>query len=187
MNSKRRNYFIDKSFQLRFILKFCIIVAASSVLIGFLIFFLANASTTVAIENTKVTVKSTSDFILPVIVYTLLIVSVFSAVAVSIVTLLVSHKIAGPLYRLKNQIEALKDGNLGINFNIREKDQLQLLAKTLNGMCVSLKQKYSELKDKYKDLNHYLGKKNFCVSEDDKQEIARILEDIDKALNFFKT
>ena len=34
MNTRRSHYFIDKNFQLKFILKFCIIVVASSILIG---------------------------------------------------------------------------------------------------------------------------------------------------------
>ena len=60
-NNKRRNYFIDKSFQTKFIIKFCMIVMVSSLLIGVFLFFLSRNLTTVAIENARVIVKSTSD------------------------------------------------------------------------------------------------------------------------------
>ena len=79
MNNKgysRKHYFIDKEFQTKFILRFCGVVVVSSLLIGILIFLLSQNSTTVAIENTQVRVKTTADFILPVLVQTIIVVSI---------------------------------------------------------------------------------------------------------------
>ena len=183
---KRKCYFIDKDFQTKFIVKFCAIVIISSLLIGYLIFIFSQASTTVAIENTKVAVKKTSDFILPVILETILIVTAFSALAVAILTLFISHKISGPLYRIKREIDVLKEGDLGRNFNIRSKDQLQDLAKSLNEMCICLRQNYASLKEKNKKLKNYLEDKNYCPSPSDKEELTRLLAEIESTLNFFK-
>lgn len=187
MNNKgytRKHYFIDKEFQTRFIVKFCAIVVVSSLLIGGLIFILSKNSTTVAIENTKIAVKSTADFILPVIMQTIIVVSAFSALAVAILTLFISHKISGPLYRLKREIDFLKEGDLSRNFNIRSKDQLQGLSKSLNEMCISLRQRYVDLNDKCKALKHYLEDKDF---KPQREEVVRILEELDKTLDNFKT
>jgi len=184
--NKRRQYFIDKGFQAKFILKFCLVVIISSLLVGNIIFYLSRNSTTVAIENTKVTVKRTADFILPIMTQTLLIVTVFSVLVVLLLMLFISHKISGPLYRLRREIDALKEGDLGRNFNIRAKDQLQDLARSLNEMCASLSEKYRVFKKESGTLNDYLKQKNFSVSESEKGEVIKILERIDEALNFFK-
>ena len=183
---RRRNYFIDKQFQSKFILKFCGVVVVSSVIIGAVIFFMSRGSTTVAIENTHVIVKKTADFILPVIINTLVLTAMFSALAVAIMSLLVSHKISGPLYRLKREIDKVKEGDLGRNFNIRSDDQLQVLAESLNEMTISLRGKYVRLKDECGDLANYLEKNSFSVPENEKNSLKQKLENINNSLNSFK-
>ena len=183
----RRNYFIDSQFQTKFIFKFCAVVFISSLLIGAIIFLLSQNSTTVAIENTQVQVKNTSDFILPVLVQTIVVVSIFSAFIVAGLTLFISHKISGPLFRLKREIDTLKDGDLGRNFNIRASDQLQALSRSLNDMSISLRQRYVEVKDKCKDLKGLLEEKKYSLSEDDKRYVAKVLDEIDALLKRFKT
>jgi methyl-accepting chemotaxis protein len=182
----RRNYFIDKQFQGKFIMKFCALVVVSSLLIAALIFVLSQNSTTVAIENTKVQVKTTSDFILPVLIQTVIIVSIFTALAVIILTLFISHQISGPLFRLKREIDKLKDGDLGRNFNIRSSDQLQALSKSLNDMCISLRQKYVDVKDRCLELKEFLEDKKVTLSVDDRRKATKILKEIDSALKNFK-
>jgi len=186
IQSKRKQHFIDKSFQSKFILKFCAIVIISSLLIGGLMFLLSQDSTTVAIENTQVVVKRTADFILPIMVGTLLIVTLFSAATMIVITLLTSHKIAGPLYRLKQEIDTLKDADLTRNFNIRAKDQLQALAKSLNDMSDSLRSKHRDLKNKCSVLITYLKNKDFRIQPEQKEEFSKMLQEIEEVLNYFK-
>lgn len=183
---KRRNYFIDKTFQAKFMAKFCIIVIISSVLVIGILLFLSRGSTTVAIENTKVVVKGTADFILPMIVQAVLFVFLFSAIAVLILTMVVSHRIAGPLFRLKKEIDVLKQGDLRRNFIIRGNDQMQNFSKSLNEMCISLKGKHLELNENYKKLKLYLESKDYCLSADDKEEFKGILQAVEKKLDEFK-
>ncbi|MFH1767759.1 MAG: methyl-accepting chemotaxis protein [Candidatus Omnitrophota bacterium] len=145
--NNRSRYFIDRKFQAKFILRFCAIVIAASIIIGIVLFILLRNSTTVAIENTRVTVKTTSDFILPVIVQTVIIVTIFSAASVIAFVLFMSHKIAGPLYRFKNEIERIAQGNLNVNFNIRTDDQLKSLSDSLSKMGDFLRGKIKMLKE----------------------------------------
>ncbi|MFH1782230.1 MAG: methyl-accepting chemotaxis protein [Candidatus Omnitrophota bacterium] len=182
----RRQYLIDKPFQVKFILKFCVVVLVSSILVGSLIFFLFQNSTTVAIENTKVVVKSTSDFILPLVAIILLVVTIVAAFVVLIMTLLMSHKISGPLFRMKREIDFLKEGDLNRNFSIRNKDQLQGLSKSLNEMCGSLKAKQTELKKKTDVLKSYLENKNFYIKKEEKDEFVNLLNELESIVNYFK-
>ncbi len=178
---KRRNYFIDKKFQTSFIIKFCLIVIFSSLAIGFLVIFLSRNFTTVAIENTQVMVKRTSDFIFPIMFQTLIIVNIFAALVAITLTLLTSHKIAGPLYRIKKEIERLKKGDLRANFKVRQKDQMQDLASSLVELTDSLRDKYGLLKDKASELKDILR-----TSPDDKETISVKIEELDDILNHFK-
>jgi methyl-accepting chemotaxis protein len=184
--NKRKKYMIDPKFQRDFILKFTGVVIIASLAIGFAIIFFSRDSTTVSIENTKVVVKGTSDFILPVVITTLLTVTFISGFMVFGMTLLASNRIAGPLFRLKKEIDYLKDGDLTGTFNVREKDELKDLAKSLGSMCSTLRQKHSELKVKSDGLKNYLKDKNFKLSDQDWPAFSKKLEEIGEILNYFK-
>ncbi|MBL7131538.1 MAG: hypothetical protein ISS45_09090 [Candidatus Omnitrophica bacterium] len=180
-NIRRSHYFIEKEFQAEFIIKFCSIVILASLIIGLLVIFLSQGSTTVTIENTRVLVKNTSDFIFPIMLQTLIIATVLSSLSVIILTLFTSHKIAGPLYRLKKEIELFKRGNLSPSFRIRSKDQLQGLANALSDLANSFKDKHKALRDKALELKVVLQTSHY-----DRDAINAKLKEIEDILNYFK-
>jgi len=182
MNNQRRNYFIDKKFQTQFIIKFCLIVIAAALAIGISLFFFSSNSTTVAIENTKVTVKTTADFILPLIMQTIIIVTVFTALAVVLLTLFVSHKIAGPLFRLKREIDKLGEGNYGANFQIRATDQLKELSHSLTLMSNSLRDKMTAIKNETSAAEKVINEVYF----ENKKQVEDRIKRIESILNSFK-
>ncbi|MBL7131659.1 MAG: hypothetical protein ISS45_09720 [Candidatus Omnitrophica bacterium] len=171
---KRRQYFIERTFQTKFILKFCSIVIIASCIIGLLLFLLTKGSTTVVVENTKVVVKNTADFLLPTILTTVILVTIFSAISVAILSLFISHKIVGPLYRLKREITKVGGADLNANFRIRTGDQLQGLAESLISMVLSLKEKIKSLKEKFNQILPQLKKTAL-----DKGEVEQIKEILD--------
>jgi methyl-accepting chemotaxis protein len=183
---KRRRYFIDRNFQTKFILRFLLIAVLSSLLIGGFLLYLSKYSTTVTIENTKVAVKSTADYLLPITAEAILLGLIFSGIATLLLTLVISHKIAGPLYRLNKEINVLKDGLLRRNFKIRNADQMQELAKSLGEMCSSLRDHHLQLKEKYTALRNCLQNLHFPASNEDRQSLARILADLEEELDKFK-
>jgi methyl-accepting chemotaxis protein len=138
---RRRNYFIEKSFQARFILKFCILVVFAGLLTIAALYIMGLGSTTVSIVNSRVVVKSTADFLLPVLIQTLLVVMVLAGAATILVTLFVSHQIAGPLYRLRKAMEQLSEGDFKVEIKLRSNDQLKELVDTFNTMVRKLKAK----------------------------------------------
>ncbi len=188
---KRKNYFIEKKFQARFVLKFCALVAIGGLLTILTMYYLASQSTTVAIINSRVMVRSTADFILPILIQTVLVVTVLVELATIIVTLVVSHKLAGPLHRFKNSIKNMEEGDFSFNFRIRQLDQLQDVADSFNSMIAKTRQElgrikshFGSLRDKISDISEHE------VSEHKRQalqELKRISEEADKVMKFFKT
>jgi len=185
-NYKRKRYFIEPSFQGRFIFRFCLVVIVSSILAGAIIIHLTSQSTTVAIENTKVTVKPTSDFILPILSLTFLGVTIVAALVALLLTLYSSHQIIGPIYRLQREIDLMKDGDLVRNFIIRESDQLQGLAHSLNLMTNKLRSRHLELKNACQSLFYFLEEKGYVLSPHERDAIKGLLDDIRHILDYFK-
>jgi len=183
---RRRKYLIDPSFQISFIVKFSVIVVFTSLLIGGILYYLTRSSTTVAIENTRVMAKSTANFILPSLSITIIVVSLFSALVVLILTLLVTHKISGPIFRLKREIELMQKGDLVRNFRIRDNDQLQGLSNSFSFMTDIFRDKIKELKDTYSSLSSYLRENSSRISASERDKINDLLNKIKNTLNFFK-
>ncbi|MDD5347023.1 MAG: methyl-accepting chemotaxis protein [Candidatus Omnitrophica bacterium] len=183
---RRRHYLIDKDFQLKFILRFCAVVVLASLLLGGLVFYLTRSSTTVAIENTRVSVKSTADFIFPVLVLTVVLVALFSSVVLGTMALVVSHRIVGPLYRLRREVAALQAGDFTRQFQVRNKDSLKDLAKSLALMSQALRQKHDQLRKKSEELKGFLQQRNYTVSFEDKDTFSGLLRDVDDILRYFK-
>lgn len=189
--TRRRIYFIEKAFQAKFILKFCALVVFGGLLTIGLLYFLAMKSATVSFVNSRVVVRSTADFILPILIQTVAIVVVIVGFATVIVTLFVSHKIAGPLYRLKKVMQELEGGDFSQDFHIRHLDQLQDLAKTFNSAIKKIRERMQILKEGLDILEKGLNN----ISENEISENKRILlfelkkvsEELSRASRYFKT
>jgi methyl-accepting chemotaxis protein len=186
----RRNVYIDKDFQSRFILKFCALVAVGAGLTIGILYLLSMQSTTVSFVQAKVKVMTTADFILPVMIQTVLIVMGFVSLASIAVTLIVSHKIAGPLFRFKQTFKELAGGNFSNQVRLRRGDQLVEVADDFNQMITVVRGKLIDAKKALvlvqADMNA-IGEFNV---EDSKRRAFHDLEhkvrDLEKALEFFK-
>lgn len=188
---KRRIYFIERAFQTRFILKFCTLVAVGGLLTIGILYLLAMQSTTVSLVNSRVVVRTTADFILPILIQTVAIVTILVGLAAIIVTLFVSHKIAGPLYRFKKALKTLAEGDFSSDFRIRHLDQLQDVADVFNNMISKLRIELKALKDNFSSFKEKLDN----ISEDEipehkrlyLSELKRISAELNKIIRYFKT
>jgi len=160
---QRSNYYIDKSFQTKFILKFCSLLAFGSALTVALIYWLARHSTTVGIANGRVAVHTTAEYLLPLLLQTVFIELVIVSLAAIAMMLLVSHKIAGPLHRLKIMLGLLGEGDFSSSMRLREGDQLKQVAVTYNETVEKINGRIKTLKN------------------------ASSMDEVKKILNTFKT
>ena len=186
----RRNYFIAKKFQATFILKFCSLVILGGLLTIGLVYFFASQATTVSIVNSRVMVRSTADFILPLLIQTVAVVIILVGLATILVALLFSHKIAGPLYRFKKVLEQLEGGNFSSTFSIRNFDQLQVLADSLNQVVVKNREQLALLKKVLGTLENKLDKLTASASDEQKihiSELKSVVLDAKNKLDYFKT
>ena len=155
--NRRRNYYIDKEFQTIFILKFCSLIAIGSVISGLIVYAMSRATVTTTFENSRLTMKSTADFILPAVLLSGAVVIVLIGLATIVMTLFISHKIAGPLYRLDKDVQEVASGNFKTVFRLRTGDELKPLVASLNNMVAAIHDRASEAKKKLGDIGAYAG------------------------------
>jgi len=136
MSNRRRNYFINRKFQAGFIIKFCLLVIIGTAISGGVVYWMSRSTVTSTFENSRLVIKSTADFILPGVLLSGAFVVISIGIATIAITLFTSHRIAGPLYRIQKELDELSRGNLNVSFNLRQGDEIKVLADTLNDMTV---------------------------------------------------
>jgi len=147
----RRKYFIDRAFQTRFIVTFLLILVMGgclSVVLTWLGWFGGADTLTSNYDSGGLVIKKTSLAILPSVVWTTLITTCVLGLVVWLVTLLVSHKIAGPMYRFEHDIQTIAEGDLQKKIRIRDGDQFAALAESLNAMVDGLNGKVAKMETK---------------------------------------
>ncbi len=169
--NKRQVHLIEKGFQISFILKFCILVLAAVIVSSTLILFFTRGTLTSTFENSRLSIQSTAAVILPALLYTNLITLGLVTIATVAVTLFVSHRIAGPLYRLQKELSTIGNGDLTLHVSLRKRDQVAELAQSLNNAVMQLRDKILEVKTDLDELDRIAREAN--VSQELVQAIDR--------------
>lgn len=158
--NKRKSYFIKKEFQRRFVAKFCTLVILGSVISGTIIYAMSRSTVTTTFENSRLIIKSTAEFILPAVLLSGAVVVLLVGLATVAITLIASHRIAGPIHRMEKDIQEVASGNLRKKFSLRQRDEVKDLAESLNEMTKTLKADMEKIKQAIAHLES-------CVKSED--------------------
>lgn len=157
---KRRNYFVKKDFQFRFILKFCLLVFIGVVISTGLLFLFSQDTLTSSFQQSRLVIKKTGLAILPSLVYINLITLGLITLASIMVTLFVSHKIAGPMFRFEEELKRIGEGDLTKKVMIRKKDQITDMAVSLNDMIAGLRAKVLDVQTEVEHIRQSASRQN---------------------------
>jgi methyl-accepting chemotaxis protein len=147
---RRRHFFIDKQLQTKYLLLTILLLLTYSLLFVILIFLpymlplhldlpLADRA-----EAAKVLLVLHRSVWPPLVVVILL----FSGLSI-----LITHKIVGPLYHVKKVLHEMTEGKLDVRVTLRKGDDLQELADHVNQLSVMLSTSIAALKHNYDTLS----------------------------------
>ena len=151
---KRRTYYIEKKFQTKYILltifllltytfAFIIIIFSPYILTLYFDFYSlsekAEAARTLLLLHSKVWPGIGG------------IILLFGALSIFI-----THKIAGPLYRLKKSLAMIVEGNLDVKVKLRKGDDLKDLAEHFNMLAEELRTFVNTVRVDYDLLSEYI-------------------------------
>ncbi len=113
---------------------------------------------------------------------------VFIAIIICFLSVFVSHKIAGPVYRLEESVKTIASGDFSRRIKLRQGDELQDLADAFNTMTESLDKIIGEDQKMLQNLNIIIEKikqdfKMKTIAEGRKGEIINELQYIADELN----
>lgn len=149
---RRRNYFIKKRFQLNFMAGFVILIVLESLLIAALLAHLSTDTLTTGYLNSVLKVERTSDFFKMSFLLGSFIAVGAIAIAGMAIFILLSHRIAGPLYRFEKTVKDIEAGDLTTRINLRKKDEIVTLKESLNVLVESMDKRIGRIKKNISEL-----------------------------------
>lgn len=148
-----KNYFLDKRFQTKYLL-LTILLLATYTFIFTIILFLPSILTLFLDFPLKEKAEAARTFLIlhgTVWPATGAVILIFS-----ILSIFLTHKIAGPVYRLKHALGELTAGNLDTKIHLRKWDDLQELAGQVNRLSDDLRNYVLTLKKDHEQLSSYI-------------------------------
>ncbi|MBL6986048.1 MAG: hypothetical protein ISR72_03205 [Methylobacter sp.] len=161
MPFKRRNIFINKAIQARFIIGVFLLILFSGLCSALLIFWITGGDLQAQSQTAHANIANAWDRLgLSILIGNVVSMIIAGTIAMFVV-LYATHKIVGPLYRFEKICEQVGEGNLDTLIALREKDQLQALGLAFTNMVNKLRARKSEqqeliakIQSQLEQLNH---------------------------------
>ncbi|MBI5017004.1 MAG: methyl-accepting chemotaxis protein [Deltaproteobacteria bacterium] len=153
---QRRTIFIEKAFQLRFIGKVTAVILLGTGLTGGLLYLLADKEFGRAFYSAHYQARSSWELLLPAVLVASFVSMCVVALLAIFLTLYDSHRIGGPLYRFKANLERVGRGDLTLVTRLRDGDELQSLTEAMNAMTRALADKVSGIREAEQEVHRAL-------------------------------
>ena len=137
MKFRRRRYITNKTFQFRMLGRLLVLVFLATVIsIVATHFFILSSIISVAQETGR---APTGTELIAATIRPLFIVVPIVLVIVAIIVIFISHRVAGPLIRLKQFMGKVGEGDLSVELKFRKYDEIHDVADSFNKMVEGLR------------------------------------------------
>lgn len=178
---KRRNYFIDKAYQGRMILRIVMVCAAGLLLELALFNFLSYRNLEAMRWRTHISAETVGDITGTYLIYSSIFAVVFTCAALFVYLRVMHRRAAGPLYRMKRDIEMAAEGDLSLNIWLRREDDFKETARELNQMVAAIRQDFRHLGDGLADVGRTIDVLEYVEDRPElmKQKCRQLIEYIE--------
>lgn len=181
---KRRNYFIDKGAQSRFIIGF-VISSMLGGIIGVTCFvYFARQKIDSTLYSMRLPELTAGDLLLREMLLTIGVTSIFVFILFAVTAWKVMKRIDGPLMKMAGVIGDIGEGNLRGGISVREKDEFKSLAEELDDMVGNMRSRFLAIRG-YADQIKKLSAAGQEMGER-KEQLLHYVRELNKEINTFK-
>ncbi len=189
----RKRFLSDKPFQIQLLLKLGTINLLQVMILTFLFFIIAQDIISILVLRHEIPLPDASYvFIFKNIPYTIIyfVLLIVFIILHAFLTIRISHRIAGPIFGMTQKIKGIREGKLGRQLKLRNKDFGKELAGELDGLRSDLENRISHISQDVVELDQ-LVKDLQTALKDEKLEVTHDIQDkinlLKKELEFFQT
>jgi len=177
---RRRNYFIKKDLQGKYMFSFFVFVIAGSIIFTLIFSLLSSDTLTIVYEDYNLKIGKTPIMLLKEILSAHWIFIVVGGLAVVILSMFLTHRFAGPIFRFEKSIDEITNGNLNFQIKLREKDEGKELANKINKMILMFSDNFKEMEKISEEIRNELN----SIQEDlkDSRQNENTIHKIDSAI-----
>lgn len=130
MKTKRKNLNlkVKAQFQIWLMLRVFGSVLLSSIVAAIVLYYFSNQEIDEAFFQAHVQIRKMSDLLIPVMIAG----SLVSLVTGTVLALFIPQKIAGPIFRIEEDLKEIRTGNMNKEIKLRKGDPFQDLAASIN-------------------------------------------------------
>ncbi len=174
---KRTQYLVAKKFQLKYVGLILLLVFATAALCAYIVYYTSMLLMGEKLANVYPQGRLVS--IVKIINFRIFLSLILVTPLVAMIGIFLSHRIAGPIYRMEKFLVNAASGDLNSHIILRAKDELISLANGINLLIDSVKTSVNEQRSRLKRAAAGLGniKKD---SEEKPVDISAIKEGISK-------
>lgn len=172
---RRTRLLIARRFQMKYISLILVLMFATVMLTGYMVYV-----TTWIMFGEKLAAVYPQGLLLDIVQkvnMVLLLRMIFLSPLVILIGLVLSNRIAGPIYRIQRFLHNVTNGHYETRLKLREKDELQDLAESLNFLVSKLRSDREGFREAINDLKH----------ETDSMEAMLIMGDHNREILLRKT
>jgi methyl-accepting chemotaxis protein len=107
-------------------------------------------------------------------------------VVIFIAGIFISHKVAGPMYRIEKSADAIRGGDLSASFRIRRSDEMKEIASALERMINSLQSDFAKMKAADRALDEKMRDIEPQIKREDAVKLKNIIGMINGVLSKYK-
>ncbi len=190
----KRTFLVEKAYQIKFILKIVAFVVLATILTGVIAYFLTDEALEHNFYSIHSKISNVRELLLPSVIAIMFVVTAIVAFFTTIISLIESHKVGGPIYRFKMNLDKIGNGDLNTVSKLREGDELQDFTATINQMTKGIKTRVIAIDDKFSTVKKQIGELGAVLSRDDisnpdkekVQALNNYINDLENVINDFK-
>lgn len=154
---KRRNYFIKKNFQGKLILGYFLFMVAGCLIFAVMLSILSAGSMTMVYQDNNLRIGQTPLMLLKQLLTAHWISIIIGGIFVVVGAMFITHRLAGPIFRLERAVNNMLSGKLDDVIYLRDKDEGKELAKLLNSFNKDLSENIREVRKRSQNIDDLLA------------------------------
>ncbi|WP_321531866.1 methyl-accepting chemotaxis protein [uncultured Desulfuromonas sp.] len=171
------NLNVKRRLQLWLLIRIGGIIILTSIISALILYGYARHETINTFYQAHIKIRRVSDLLLPVV----LSGSAISLISGALLALFLPQKIAGPLYRIEQELTKVKAGDFRTKIKLRTKDTLVNFASEINDTIATVDHRLSDMQKAINSLDD-----NEILPQDTREkidEVKRLLNDCKTTLN----
>ncbi len=192
---RRRNYLINKEFQFRYMGRIIFGMVVMALIVSFTVYYTTWARIMDEFYNIPRIAAQFAPLFASVNRTMFLILILFVLLA-AVLSIFMSHSIAGPIYRFEKSLQAIASGDLTLRVGLRKTDEFKHIAETLNLMVSELRNNLSSDRELIDELASISGRLQTTGAQSgdplppaltrDLGQLSQTLDRLQKSISRFK-